>query len=293
VLRYQETPIIKIEGRISEQAGLSLFIKREDQNHPLVSGNKWWKLKYNLEEVVRLGSDTLLTFGGAYSNHLYATAAAAHELGLKSIGIVRGEEILPLNPTLEFAQSMGMRLHFVSREVYRDKSNPSFIDSLYRQFGDFYMLPEGGTNALAIRGVEEFGKQLMQEDDFDYVCLPVGTGGTMAGLINAISGPRFIGFSSLKGGGFLKDEVSKWLTSGHNNWQIETNFHFGGYGKTTDSLINFIGQFESDNGIPLDPVYTGKMMFGIFEMIKAKVFPAGSKILALHTGGLQARVRMA
>ena len=160
MIKYDKTQIQELKSQIFEQSGVRLLIKREDQNHPFVSGNKWWKLKYNLEEAMKAGHTTLLTFGGAYSNHIYATAAAAHELGLKSIGIIRGEETLPLNPTLSFAKASGMQLHYVSREAYRNKTRISFIEQLHNQFGDFYLIPEGGTNELAVKGCTEFANQL-------------------------------------------------------------------------------------------------------------------------------------
>ena len=269
---------------------MRILIKREDLNHEYASGNKWWKLKYNLEEATRIGHDTLLTFGGAYSNHIYATAAAAKELGLKSIGIIRGENTLPLNHTLAFAESCGMTLHFVSREKYRNKTTDDFIQQLQNKFGDFYLIPEGGTNELAVKGVAEFGTALINEVDFDYLCLPVGTGGTMAGIVKALAGrKKIVGFSVLKGGGFLSAEVKKWTADSFSNWNIEQDYHFGGYAKTTNELIKFISEFEKQHQLPLDQVYTAKMMFGILDLIQKGYFKRGSTILALHTGGLQGR----
>lgn len=268
---------------------LELLMKREDLNHPFTSGNKWWKLKYNLEQVAKTTHKTVLTFGGAYSNHLYATAAAAHELGMKSIGLVRGEEALPLNKTLSFSKSCGMELHYLNRETYRQKNDKEVIASLRKRFGDFYLIPEGGTNELAIKGCEEWARHLENEIDFDYLCLPVGTGGTVAGLINGMPRKNIIGFSVLKGGDFLNEEVKKWVHHGECNWRIETAYHFGGYAKTNTVLSDFIAEFENSYGIPLDPVYTGKMMYGVFDLIKQKAFKPGSRILVLHTGGLQGR----
>ncbi len=177
MIKHDKTEIIELKSQIFEQFEVKLLLKREDLNHPFVSGNKWWKLKYNLEDVLKTGQTTLLTFGGAYSNHIYATAAAAHELGLNSIGVIRGEETLPLNPTLAFVKTKGMKLHYVSREAYRNKTEQAFIKQLHDQFGDFYLIPEGGTNELAVKGCAEFGKRLTDEVDFDYLCLPIGTGG--------------------------------------------------------------------------------------------------------------------
>lgn len=288
MLTYTQTLIQEIQHTTLKEANVRLLIKREDLNHPFVTGNKWWKLKYNLEEAERLPQKTILTFGGAFSNHIYSTAAAAHELNMKSIGIIRGEETLPLNPTLAFASKMNMKLHYMDRETYRTKDNVEFIDHLRNTFGDFYMIPEGGTNQLAVKGIDEFSKQL--DFDFDYLCCPVGTGGTLAGLISGLDTQKqIIGFSSLKGGDFLKQEVEQYVGTGKSNWRIETSYHFGGYGKQTRSLFNFIRSFETQHRIPFEQVYTGKMMFGIFDLIQKNYFKPGSLILAIHTGGLQGR----
>lgn len=287
-LSYNITPVIELKSAIFEEAGVRVLVKREDLNHPFISGNKWWKLKYNLQEAVRHGHDTLLTFGGAYSNHIFATAAAAKELGLKSIGIIRGEETLPLNHTLAFAKSCGMKLHYVSREAYRKKTEPEFIVQFHHQFGNFYLIPEGGTNDLAIKGCAEFATQLSQEIDFDYLCLPVGTGGTMAGLIQGLdSSKKIIGFSSLKGGAFLVEEIKRMISQENNNWRINADYHFGGYAKTTTQLKNFIDEIKNNHQLPLDIVYTGKMVYGILDLITKDYFKRGSTLMILHTGGLQ------
>jgi 1-aminocyclopropane-1-carboxylate deaminase/D-cysteine desulfhydrase-like pyridoxal-dependent ACC family enzyme len=231
----------------------------------------------------------LLTFGGAFSNHIYATAAAARECGFESMGIIRGEERLPLNSTLAFATAQGMQLHYVSREAYRKKTEPGFIANLKKKFGDFYLLPEGGTNAWAIKGCAEWAQEL-QEIQFDYLCLPVGTGGTIAGLISGLEGRNVIGFAALKNGDFLSDEVRKlafdYKGKEFSNWRIVTQYHFGGYAKSNNVLPNFIRTFEQDHGIALDHVYTGKMMFGILDSIRQNKFERETTILALHTGGL-------
>ncbi|HZX73400.1 MAG TPA: pyridoxal-phosphate dependent enzyme [Cyclobacteriaceae bacterium] len=286
---YNETPLLELKNQIIEQSGVRVLVKREDLNHPLISGNKWWKLKYNLEEALRLQKKMVLTFGGAYSNHIYASAAAAEELGLKSVGIIRGEETLPLNPTLSFAKACGMELLYVSREAYRRKSETEFVTQLHHQFGDFYLIPEGGTNHLAIKGCAEFGKRLIEEIDFDYVCMPVGTGGTIAGIVEGLNGQKqVIGFSSLKDGEFLNGEISKYTQ--FRNWQLNQDYHFGGYAKTTKALLDFARDFERDFEIPLDPVYTSKMMFGVFDLMRQGYFKKGSVVLVLHTGGLQGKI---
>lgn len=288
MLHYTPTPVQEIKDPSVDRAGVRVLIKREDLNHPLVSGNKWWKLKYNLEEAKNQNKKILLTFGGAYSNHIFATAAAANESGFESIGMIRGEETLPLNETLAFARSKGMQLHYVSREAYKNKSNPEFINNLRERFGDFYLIPEGGTNQLAVEGVTEFAKTL--GNDFDYVCSPVGTGGMLAGLISGLPADKTIlGFSSLKGGEFLKQEINQWLRAPSNNWDINMDYHFGGYAKVTDELITFQKKLAADQNILFDPIYGSKMMSGIFNLIENNFFRKGSTILAIHTGGLQGK----
>lgn len=285
MLHYSPTPIQEIHDPIFEHAGVRVSVKREDLNHPYVSGNKWWKLKYNLEEAIKHGHHTLLTFGGAYSNHLYATAAASHELGLKSIGVIRGEETLPLNHTLSFVRSKGMELYFVSRERYRSKTGQSFINSLKNKFGDFYLIPEGGTNALAVKGVTEFAQTL--GNDFHYLCCAVGTGGTMAGLIEGVTDTKkIIGFSSLKGAEFLHEEIQK-FTLKRKNWELIHEYHFGGYAKITPELTEFIHHAQEQFKLTLDPIYTSKMMYGILDLIRKKYFQHGSTIMVIHSGGLQ------
>ena len=224
----------------------------------------------------------------AYSNHIYATAAAAHELGIHSIGIIRGEETRPLNPTLSFAKASGMQLHYISREEYRTKTEPSFIEQLHNQYGDFYLIPEGGTNELAVKGCAEFAKRLCKEVDFNYLCLPVGTGGTIAGITEGLDeSKKVIGFPSLKGATFLEHEITKYTSK--KNWRLVYDYHFGGYAKVTNELLEFMNEFEKKFNIPLDPIYTAKMMLGIMDLIKKKFFESGSTILAIHTGGLQGR----
>lgn len=266
---------------------IQLFIKREDLLHPIISGNKFRKLKYNIQEAKRLGHTTLLTFGGAFSNHILAVAGAGAEFGFKTIGIIRGEELeskIHENPTLVKAQELGMQFHFVSRTAYRDKESSSFISFLCEKFGNFYLVPEGGTNDLAIKGCEEI---LTSEDKsyFTHIACAVGTGGTISGLINSSTEKQqLIGFSSLKGA-FLSEVIRNFVVK--TNWSISDAYHFGGYGKVNDELIQFLNSFYSQTSIPLDPVYTGKMVFGILDLIEKGYFPPNAKILMIHTGGLQ------
>lgn len=286
MLTYQPTPIQEIHDDALSHSGIRLLVKREDLNHPFVSGNKWWKLKFNLEKAVQEGRKTILTFGGAYSNHLYATAAATKELGLQSIGIIRGEVTLPLNETLQFVAQAGMKLNYISRETYRQKTNPSFIEQLIDKFGDFFLIPEGGSNELAVKGIEQFIIEL--DTQADYICCPVGTGGTLAGIIGGLrENKRVIGFSTLKDGSFLKNDVAALTTKFSSNWEINTDYHFGGYARTTPSLNAFIERFMTLHQIPLEFIYTGKMMAGIFDLAAKGFFEKGSTVLAIHTGGIR------
>ena len=265
---------------------ISLCIKREDLIHEFVSGNKFRKLKYNIIQAKKENQNTILTFGGAFSNHIAAVAYAGKIHNIKTIGIIRGEELeikINSNPTLSFAQQNGMQLKFISRTSYKLKTNLDFLNQLESEFGNFYLLPEGGTNNLAVKGCEEILTK--HDSEFDYICCCVGTGGTIAGIINsALPHQKIIGFSAMKGD-FLNDEICKFATN--KNWKLIDWYDFGGYGKVNTNLITFINQFYLDYGIPLDPVYTGKMAFGIMDLIQKNYFPEHSKILMIHSGGLQ------
>ncbi|MBT0607514.1 1-aminocyclopropane-1-carboxylate deaminase/D-cysteine desulfhydrase [Aequorivita echinoideorum] len=264
----------------------NLSLRREDLIHPLVSGNKFRKLKYNFEEAIQKKSEAILTFGGAYSNHIAAVAAAGKQCNLKTIGIIRGEELaikFQQNPTLAFASRCGMHLQFISREQYRLKDQVEFLKNLKKDFGNFYLVPEGGTNQLAVKGCEEI---ITSEDtQYDYICAPVGTGGTLAGLVRAsLPNQKVLGFSALRGN-FISSEIEKYTSK--TNFEITDSYCFGGYGKIDAVLVRFINEFREKTGIPLDPVYTGKMMFGIIALLKSNYFSENSRILAIHTGGLQ------
>ena len=263
-----------------------LWLKPEYEIHPEVSGNKFRKLKYNLEAAIREGFEGVLTFGGAFSNHIAATAAAGKLLDISTVGIIRGEELdkdIDLNPTLSYAKASGMDLEFISRAAYRNKNEVSFLKSLNIKYPNFYIIPEGGTNAKAVRGCSEILTE--QDRDFDVICCAVGTGGTISGLINSsLPHQKIIGFPALKGA-FLNEDIRKFAQ--HSNWELCPDYSFGGYAKVNQELIQFINQFKIDFGIPLDPVYTAKMMFGIDDLVKKGFFSRSTKILAIHTGGLQ------
>ncbi|OGS80249.1 MAG: 1-aminocyclopropane-1-carboxylate deaminase [Flavobacteria bacterium RIFCSPLOWO2_12_FULL_31_7] len=265
---------------------ISLYMKREDLLHPIISGNKFRKLKYNIEAAKKQNQEVLLTFGGAFSNHIVAVAGAGETFGFETIGIIRGEELhdkISENPSLLQAQQLGMKFVFISREQYRLKDTADFIEKLRKDYGEFYLLPEGGTNALAIKGCEEIITDL--DFEFTHICTSVGTGGTITGIINgSANNQKIIGFSSLKGD-FLQNDIAKFANK--ENWSLNSDYHFGGYGKVTDELIAFINEFYQKYQIPLDPIYTGKMMFGIMNLIENNYFPSNSKIVAIHTGGIQ------
>jgi len=269
---------------------VEIYIKREDAVHPALSGNKWRKLKYNLIDAKDRGYNKLLTFGGAYSNHIYATASAGKLFGFETIGIIRGEEHLPLNPTLQFASDQGMVLNYLPRNIYRRRNEQEFQRQLAEQLGDVYIVPEGGSNLLALKGVAEMINEI--DVDFDYVISAVGSGGTAAGIITALKGnQKYIGVPALKGGEYLNDIIAKFLYEYservYNNWELITDFHFGGFAKITHELIDFKMRFEDENDIELDNIYTSKMLFALERLINTGYIPNGSKIIAIHTGGLQ------
>ena len=264
----------------------AITIKREDLLHPFVSGNKYRKLKYNISKALYQKKETLITFGGAYSNHIAATAVAGKLAGLKTIGIIRGEELAlltQLNATLEFAKNCGMTLQFLSREQYRLKDTKTYLSKLTATHPTAYILPEGGTNLLAVQGCAEI---LTEEDtSFDYITTAVGTGGTIAGLtLAAKQHQKVIGYSALKGT-FQTAIVAQYTSN--VNFVVKDAYCFGGYAKIDSQLVRFMNTFKKETGILLDPVYTAKMMFGIIEDIKSGYFPKNSRILAIHTGGLQ------
>jgi 1-aminocyclopropane-1-carboxylate deaminase len=269
-----------------EKTNISLYIKREDLLHPYISGNKFRKLKYNLVQAKKEKKETLLTFGGAFSNNILAVAAAGNAQGFKTIGVIRGEELkdkIAENPTLKKAQDFGMVFYFVDREIFREKSSQKFIHQLVEKFGDFYLIPEGGTNELAVKGCEEI--LTSTDEKFDYICCSVGTGGTISGLINCSkNSQQVLGFSALKGD-FLREDICKFVSK--SNWELITAYHFEGYAKVSEELILFINDFYQKHKVPLDPIYTGKMLFGVMDLINKNYFCENSKILVIHTGGLQ------
>lgn len=269
--------------------GRSIDILRLDSAYPDIQGNKYFKLKYNLEEAKNSAKTTLLTFGGAFSNHIHATAVAGEKYQFKTIGVIRGEDDLK-NPTLQFVRNAGMELDFVSREQYKNKQDKQFLQSLEKKYGNFYLIPEGGSNDLAVKGCSEILSGI--EDTYDQIFCASGTGGTLAGLI-ATPGlkSKITGISVLKGKDVLTDNIKILLQNNNisNNveWHINTAYHFGGYAKYDPALIKFIKQFDNDYKIPLDPIYTSKTCYAVFDLIDKQLIPSTEKICIIHSGGLQ------
>ena len=288
------SPILSLNPSFPEFGEVAVWMKREELIHPEVTANKWRKLKYNLQAAREQGFSKLLTFGGAYSNHIAATAAAGKYFQFETIGIIRGEHIEPLNPTLQKAEADGMQLVFISRGLYRQKKEPTQLAQWQADYGPAYIIPEGGTNQLALKGCREIVEEMHQQcaSSPTHICVPCGTGGTAAGLLQGKRDEQKLEvFSSLKGN-FLQKEIQQLLDPLQvPNWQVHTNYHFGGYAKTKPALLDFIRYFESKSGILIEQVYTGKMLYGVFELIKKGYFQAGDQVVVIHTGGLQGKLR--
>ncbi|ACC79355.1 1-aminocyclopropane-1-carboxylate deaminase/D-cysteine desulfhydrase [Nostoc punctiforme] len=309
-------PIQQINSEIIRSAGVDLYVLRLDLMHPWVNGNKWFKLKYNLLEAKEKNFTTLLTFGGAYSNHIYATAAAGNLFGFRTIGVIRGEERLPLNPTLNFAVQQGMQLVYTNREMYRQRNTPVVEEYLQQRFGEVFIIPEGGSNLNGVRGcmeiigdamstaVTERSRSAGYAYAFDRICVACGTATTLTGIALSLhQGQRAIAFPVLKNGSFLAQEIESLLTNylasdlptPSNSpafWELVCDYHFGGYAKVNKELLLFSQQFREEHGIPLDYVYTAKMFYGVMDLLKQGFFSKGDSLLLVHTGGLQGNVGM-
>lgn len=300
----KKIPLAQLDCTLLKANGVELWVARLDQVDPLISGNKWFKLKYNLMQALAQGATHVVSFGGAYSNHLHALAAACYRLGLKSTAVLRGELISPLNPTLSDCKAWGMSFIPVTRAQYREKTSPQFIQQLHDQLGSFYLVPEGGSNALAVKGVSEVVDTISNSmGSFDYLCCAVGSGGTLSGLVTgAKSSVKCVGYSAIKGGQYIEGDIKELLkqyqmSSGGlvdegaveqgGRFDIVHDYHFGGFAKVKPELLDFLKWFEHRFNIPLEHVYTAKMMYGIFDQIKLGCFDRGQRIVALHTGGLQ------
>ncbi|HHT00925.1 MAG TPA: pyridoxal-phosphate dependent enzyme [Thiomicrospira sp.] len=290
------TPLVGISTPLFEKYEINVWIKRDDLNHSSIQGNKWHKLKLNLEEAKRQQKNTLITFGGAYSNHIAATAAAATEQGFNSIGFIRGDELAQQptkwSPTLKKASELGMSLRFLTRQDYRRKSKSDFLDSLILEFPDGYILPEGGSNELAVQGFNSLMNEIeSQLPQWTHLYTAVGTGGTLAGLVrNSKLKPNrtILGVAVLKRAEYLVPQIETWIgAQEHNQWNLLTEFHDGGYGKLSKKLNQFKMEFEQQFQVPLDPIYTIKMVNAFYQQVQLGLIPRGSNIVLLHTGGLQ------
>lgn len=277
------SPVHQIKNKLFNELDLKVFIKRDDLIHPIISGNKWRKLKYILLKAQAENKTRLVTFGGAYSNHLLATAAAAAKFGFKATGIVRGEAVN--NDTLFLCKLHGMELIFTDRDSYRDKT--ALFEKHFGNNADAFFINEGGASAEGARGCSELTNEL--SETYDHIFCACGTGTTAAGIINGINehqlSTQFNAVPVFKNGEFMKDEVDRFLTA-PTSYHLHTGYHFGGYGKTTPELISFIKQFVADTGILIEPVYTGKMLYAIFDLAQKSYFKSGEKILAVHSGGI-------
>lgn len=276
-----------LDQRWHEQKVDKVAVLRLDLIHPVISGNKWYKLKHNIQYAIDNGIDRIVTFGGAYSNHLVAAAAAARQYKLKATGLVRGKYAENnLTPTLKECLANGMELHFLSREEYEQKNNPDFFDSLFRELNGSFIIPEGGANDYGIEGVADIAHFI--PDDYTHICVAVGTGTTFVGLVNALREEKSVyGFIPMKQGRYLQGDLEKKIMPGHRKWQLLDNWHFGGFGKYDASLLRFMNVFYEQNNIPLDMVYTSKMMYGLQQMILSGMLSPNAKILCIHSGGLQ------
>lgn len=277
------SPVHQVTNPLFDEHGVTVFLKRDDLIHPMISGNKWRKLKYLLKNAQDKQKNHLVTFGGAYSNHLLATAGAAAKFGFKATGIVRGEEVK--NDTLFLCKLHGMQLMFTDRDSYRDKQ--ALFHKYFGDDEDAIFIDEGGASAEGALGCSELVDELT--DAYDHIFCACGTGTTAAGIINGLNNhqlkTQFNAVPVFKNGGFIKDEIDRFLTA-PAEYSLHTDYHFGGYGKATDELIGFIKQFVATTGIVIEPIYTGKMVYALYDLIGKGYFKTGSKILAIHSGGI-------
>jgi 1-aminocyclopropane-1-carboxylate deaminase len=285
-----ESRLQQIIHPLFEKHQLTVSIKRDDAIHPIVSGNKWRKLKFNLRHAKTHNYTGVISFGGSFSNHIHALAFSCQQQGLKSIGIIRGEKEYASNFTLSMAQKWGMELHFIDRKTYRLREDQAYLAELQETYPDYHLVPEGGSNKLALGGVGEVITELNQQCEFDILLTPVGSGGTLAGLIQADNNQhQLLGISVLKQEGYLTEQVNHLLSNNKhfNNWQILSEFHRGGYAKFSKEDEQRIVNFNLQTGFVFEPVYSGKMVLALLDLIEQGYFPKGKRIVLLHTGGLQ------
>ena len=286
-------PLQRVNHPLYESHGLTLRMLRLDLMHPTVSGNKWFKLRENLLRAQHLKKQRIVSFGGAFSNHIHSLAAAGQQFGFRTVGMIRGEPEYASNPTLSDAARWGMELRFISRVDYRQKESDEFIDQLREQLGDFYLIPEGGGNALGVQGCRKILTDIESriETQPDYVACDLGTGTTFAGLISAQWRSRFLGFAALKGSEFLQQQVKRALAlqsaGDPGNWEVIGDYHFGGFARMDRVLVQFMESYEQQTRIALEPIYSAKLLFGLHDLIRQNRFKAGDEILVIHGGGMQ------
>ena len=289
---HLNSPVQKIEHPIFSEHNIEVFVKRDDLIHPIISGNKWRKLKHNLLSVKAQNKHKLLSFGGAYSNHLHALAYASYSNGLDCHAIIRGEPAYQNNYTLSWARHWGMTFEFVDRATYRQRGNEEYLETLQARFPEHLIIPEGGSNQDALKGVGDIIHELnAQLAHFDTLMCPVGSGGTIAGLVTADNNQhQLLGISVLKHQGYLHQEITQLLGEYHSryrNWQLLDDFHCGGYGKFSPTDISNMLSFYQSTLLPIEPMYSGKMILALLTLIQSGYFPRGHRIVLLHTGGLQ------
>jgi len=285
------SPVQKIEHPLYDARRLEVFIKREDLIHPEISGNKWRKLKYNIQFALENNKRGIITFGGAFSNHIYATAHACHQFGLQSICYVRGLHVDLNNPTLSSIRQAGGKIIPLEIARYKEKGSQEFLSRIQTKYPNYHIVPEGGDNILATQGVKEMITELYNELlSYDVICVSAGTGNTASSMLLADLyryTNKLLVFSSLKGN-FLGQEIQSKLKNKHlGNWSMVEDYHFGGYAKTNEELVSFINTYYKETQVLLEPIYTAKMFFGLHDMIEQGKFAETSKILLIHTGGLQ------
>ncbi|GLX84207.1 1-aminocyclopropane-1-carboxylate deaminase [Thalassotalea loyana] len=285
------SPITPLHHPLFEQANISVCIKRDDQIHPIISGNKWRKLKGNVELALQQGKKGIVSFGGAYSNHIHALSYACKINGLSSVGIIRGEQHFQENATLSQAKSWGMNLQFVDRATYKLRHDEAFLIQVRDNYPDHLIVPEGGTNDAALTGVGEVMDELETQLEFDTIITPVGSAGTIAGLIKSDKNKHnIVGISVLKGAQYLEDEVKKLIQDDTNqttNWEILHDFHLGGYAKFSTRDIQHLAQLNKQLGVMFEPIYSGKMLLAFISLVEQGYFSSGERVVLLHTGGLQ------
>ena len=286
-LDWPESPIQYIRSQLLNKQNITLSIKRDDLLHPTISGNKWRKLKYNLKQMHLSNKNAFLTFSGPFSNHLYAASMAAKLYAIQGHVVIRGPDIDEQNPTIKMAQACGLKLHVVNRVTYRQRNCYNYQKALQEQYPQCYLIPEGGSNQAALQGVIELAHSLPKSD---YVVCATGSGGTLAGLIEGCHhSTQLVGIAVLKNAEYLTQDIKKLSPRAiaQNNWQLICDKHDGGYGKFTQSLWQFCQMVKQQHNLPLEPIYTGKAFYALWQLIEQGYFPPNSRITFVHSGGLQ------